>query len=150
MQIDNKTTDRFLSKVERIPIEGSCWVWIGSQSTGGYGYFHASGKNKRLPKRTHRTAYELFVGAIPPGLWVLHKCDNPCCVNPAHLFIGDRKDNMDDCARKGRVCTIGQSRKTHCLRGHELNENNTYTRANGHRVCKQCRKIHKIKSRSMK
>jgi hypothetical protein len=78
---------------------GDCWVWTGSLSNKGYGQMHVSGKNLLA----HRVSFELFHGPIPPGMWVLHRCDNRRCVNPDHLFLGDCALNMQDCAAKGRL-----------------------------------------------
>jgi hypothetical protein len=128
--------ERFWEKVDR-QAEG-CWNWKAAKQHNGYGYLHAGGGKTRKPARAHRVSWELHNGPIPEGLWVLHKCDNPSCVRPDHLFLGDRVDNMNDAAAKGRVTTIGQSRKTHCPHGHEYSPENMYVRANGHRVCRTC------------
>lgn len=87
---------RILMKIEK---NGSCWEWNGILDVTGYG--RISHKNKLM--NAHRASYEVFVGEIPKGLWVLHKCDNRCCVNPEHLFIGTPKDNTHDMMRKKKV-----------------------------------------------
>lgn len=76
-----------------------CWVWAGSRSTHGYG---RAGSSRTGRKATHRLLYEHFNGPIPRGLLVLHRCDNPPCCNPAHLFAGTAGDNARDRADKGR------------------------------------------------
>jgi len=89
--------ERFMSKIR----EGSngCWNWIGGTRGGEYGGFWVDGKTVRA----HRYSYETFVGSIPDGLSILHKCDNPPCVNPNHLFAGTASDNARDMVDKGRA-----------------------------------------------
>lgn len=65
----------------------------------GYGRFHVA----RKEVATHRYAWEITYGGIPDGMWVLHKCDNPACVKPAHLWLGTPLDNTLDCVSKGRA-----------------------------------------------
>ena len=127
--------DRFWEKVSK---EDGCWNWVGSTQGFGYGYLHTGDKTNRKPVSAHRYSWALHNGPIPDGLWVLHKCDNPSCVNPDHLFLGDRTDNMRDCAAKGRVRTVGKSRLTHCKHGHEFTPENTRLDKHGHRRCKAC------------
>jgi len=90
-------TGRFWQKVE-IKSLVDCWTWLGA-SRGGYGLVWGEGKTH---KTAHRVAWELVYGKIPVGMFVLHKCDNPACVNPSHLFTGSPQDNMDDMVAKGR------------------------------------------------
>lgn len=84
------TADRFWAKVDR---SGDCWLWMGKRIVK-YGYFNH--------RRAHRVAWELTHGDIPKGLYVLHSCDNPPCVNPAHLRLGTQFDNMADMHDRGR------------------------------------------------
>lgn len=96
--MDEKGVALFWAKVDRRgPSE--CWLWTGFLNNRGYG------RLTRKPRHlfAHRAAWELTYGSVPDGLWVLHRCDNPPCCNPAHLFLGTHQDNMDDMAAKGRA-----------------------------------------------
>jgi hypothetical protein len=90
--------ERFEEKVMPEPNTG-CWLWMGKVCTNGYGEFWPK---PDVAEQAHRTAWILYVGPIPEGMNVLHKCDTRSCVNPLHLFLGTQKDNMQDCVKKGR------------------------------------------------
>lgn len=79
--------------------QGGCWTWRAYTNPNGYGQFRRGGQSYLA----HRAAYCLFNGPVIDGINVLHKCDNPPCCNPEHLFLGTQKENMQDCARKGRL-----------------------------------------------
>lgn len=89
--------DRFKSKYRVNPVSG-CWKWIASYAPGGYGQFCFDGSMRRA----HRVSWIIHNGPIPEGMLVCHRCDNPSCVNPEHLFLGTHKDNMRDMIAKGR------------------------------------------------
>ena len=91
------------SKYEVIPWSG-CWLWLGAVDSCGYGSVHRSFGARGTGKSfgAHRLAYEEANGPIPTAKHVLHRCDVPSCINPAHLFLGTHRDNMRDAATKGK------------------------------------------------
>ncbi|MGA8330420.1 MAG: hypothetical protein WB777_14120 [Mycobacterium sp.] len=125
---------------EAIRIEGDCWIWTKSLSRYGYGRISMG----NLSRLAHRMTYEFLVGPIPDGLPLDHQChnrDTTCpgglkcrhrrCVNPAHLEPVTQAVNL---ARSVHANT----KKTHCMRGHEFNKKNTYLRPRGGRACRVC------------
>lgn len=86
--------ERFLKWVD-VRGKDECWEWQGYRNKLGYGIF--------LRDKAYRASYRIFNGPIINGLWVLHKCDNPPCCNPNHLYLGTPQDNVDDCWNRGRA-----------------------------------------------
>ena len=89
--------ERFNMQYEPEPMSG-CWLWTGAVVKGGYG----STKDHGAIRSAHRVSYELFNGTIPEGLFILHKCDVKCCVNPDHLRLGTAAENSADMRAKNR------------------------------------------------
>ena len=89
--------ERILSNIW-IYSETGCWEWQGCKTKDGYGVIKIKGRTKRV----HRIAYRIFNGDFDPSLCICHKCDNPSCCNPNHLFVGTQKDNIRDMVAKGR------------------------------------------------
>lgn len=108
MKCNNGSKSRFTDiykRMERFQVfsVGGCWAWSGSKDGKGYGVISSRNGSKSSPEKAHRVSYEKNFGSIPFGMLVCHKCDNPECTNPDHLFIGTQKDNMQDCSKKGRL-----------------------------------------------
>lgn len=90
--------DRFWSRVKKSDEIDGCWEWTAGRTSQGYGHFQVNG----VIHKTHRYAYEMANGPIPPGLFACHRCDNPPCVRPDHIFLGTNRDNQIDSRDKGR------------------------------------------------
>ena len=128
---------RFWEKVEASPAD--CWNWTASKNHKGYGRFW-DGTRK---VRAYRFLWEQINGVIPEGLELDHLCRNPSCVNPQHLEIVTRRENV----MRGRLPEIMRQRqliKTHCPRGHPYDNKNTHINpATGARECRACRALAK-------
>ena len=89
--------DRFWGLVDKT---AGCWLWVGYVNNCGYGRLRPAHSQPKVG--AHRLSWELTNGPIPDRMCVLHKCDNPACVNPEHLFLGTVQDNVNDMRQKGR------------------------------------------------
>ena len=133
-RLDASSEERFWAKVDKSNQFG-CWLWTGNVLSTGYGQVWFKGK----PFPAHKLAW-MFAHSktIPDGLLVCHKCDNPRCVRPDHLFIGTARDNSVDMVNKDRW-NNQHRHKTHCPQGHEYTPENTYIlESKGWRYCRTC------------
>jgi HNH endonuclease len=127
--------ERFWANVQKL--DTGCWEWTAGRSSRDYGVFWPEGKAGGQVG-AHRFSWKLTYGPIPNSLCVLHRCDNPPCVRPNHLFLGTKGDNSADCTAKGRHANQG---KTHCPRGHPYSGDNLYiSPTTGGRMCRTCKK----------
>lgn len=127
---DPRLPQRFWDKVSPEPNSG-CWLWTGSANEKGYGEFWNGESNQKA----HRAAYERLVADFPDRWMICHRCDNPACVNPAHLAPGTAAQNTSDMVSKGRHVPA-PTKGALCKAGHERSPANTL--ANG--GCKTCRR----------
>lgn len=138
--IKRSMEERFWSKVKQGP-PNECWEWLGATKQGGYGVLHNPGRNSGN-MLAHRYSYLLNIGDIPAAIEVCHRCDNPPCVNPNHLFLGTHNENMVDSITKGRfvypINGVVNLSKTHCIHGHEYSPENTWRSKTGARHCLEC------------
>jgi HNH endonuclease len=125
-----------------IDTETGCWNCAGSAMRGGYPQMRYCGKT--LPaSRVAAICWLKFTNWRDNKIFVCHKCDNPRCVNPKHLFLGSNSDNVLDAVSKG---LHWQTRKTHCPKGHEYSKENTLIQGGGRRrVCRTCSNARHIK-----
>src|SRR3990167_1677914 len=138
-----RSETELIEKLKALSVVGmnGCHVFTGSTDKNGYGRITFRYKKHRA----HRISYKLYVGQIPDGMLVCHKCDNPTCVNPEHLFLGTSLDNNMDKILKGRD---HNKSKTHCKNGHEFSNWNTSITSEGKRRCKVCDRINHRKRAS--
>ena len=150
MQIKEIETvkERFWSKVALTADPSRCWEWQAATLKKGYGTVTV----QRKSFLAHRFSWFLHHGTHPdPNLFVIHSCDNRKCVNPSHLREGTHLDNMRDMVLRNRSSHYWAER-SHCMRGHEYNEQNSYIyywKTLRRRVCKACHII-KYKTRFKK
>jgi hypothetical protein len=148
-QFTTSFPERFWEKVEKT---SSCWIWLGAKNKFNYGEFFYKGK----VWKAHRISYLIENGEYDTSLNVAHKCDNPPCVRPDHLFLATQKQNMVDMVEKRRhgsgqkimqsydnwlAIRPNKSKDDLCPRGHEFSDSNTRIRLINNRyarVCKTC------------
>ena len=124
--------ERFWSKVKK---GDGCWIWTGGRNHKGYGQIWTGVKHKMA----HRIAWELAFTRPPDDLKVCHRCDNPPCVNPAHLFLGTIADNNRDMMAKGRFRPPPP--KALCANGHLMSGDNLRIDSRNRRQCVTCLQI---------
>lgn len=138
---EDKTLGNFIDKVimKTHLNENGCLIWHGHVHLNGYPRVTYKGRSWFV----HRLNWTIARGDIPKGMYLCHKCDNPLCINLDHLFAGTPNDNIQDMVKKDRHYRLHEFGV--CRRGHEMTDENTYTRPNGYTNCRKCLQINKNK-----
>lgn len=114
--------------------DNGCWNWNFPRADGRANTFFYRGK----PQAAYRAAYQILVGPVPDGMCLLHRCDNGLCVNPSHIFLGDRKDNYHDMVTKGRSnIARGEMKKTIAKLSDEIIREIRKSPLNGNQLAKK-------------
>jgi hypothetical protein len=130
----NTTIERFWKYVD-VGSASECWQWVGHRNGQGYGKLTVRTEGSSRSMLATRLSALIHFGMFDRRLLVCHHCDNPSCVNPAHLYLGTPHDNMRDKSQRGRNTFAN---RTHCPSGHEYDELNTYRTKEGKRMCRAC------------
>jgi hypothetical protein len=141
--LDNRTLLSLRRRFwEKVKTSDDCWIWAGYKAPCRHGrIMYHDGRGHYRPILAHRMAYELLIGPIPDGAVLDHiECNNPSCVNPAHLVVTTSWEN----SKRGTCPSALNARKTHCPKGHPLTDGNVYRCRNGmgriaNRICKKCK-----------
>lgn len=134
---------RLLSHIEHAA--NGCWIWLRAKRPEGYGTLDAAVEGKKYQTHAaHRVSYIVFRGPIPSGLEIDHLCRQPSCINPDHLEVVTRRENV----LRSRSFAAINSRKKSCKSGHPLSGENLYLRPNGARVCRTCQREFRLKSKA--
>lgn len=122
---------------DRMVITSTCWLWVGTKTTKGYGIIYLNRSGKRIAQlRAHRVSYETYYGKIPEGMVVDHLCRVRNCVNPAHLEAVTIGENV----LRGTALSAINRQKLYCKHGHMFNKDNTVIRLGGGRTCLTCKR----------
>jgi hypothetical protein len=139
MQPRSASMEQFWANVDRSGGPAACWEWTSSRNWAGYGHFRYDGEC-----RAHRWLLGRLRGSpLVRGENALHKCDNPPCCNPAHLYVGSQSANILEAVAHRRH---PMTRKTHCPQGHAYSTENTYVHRNK-RYCRACIRARKAAAR---
>jgi HNH endonuclease len=134
---DQELYDKIVAKILPDPFTG-CWIWQGPRGSFGYGMLAVKPRDQPRIPNAHRAIWVALHGPLERKDFVCHKCDNPPCCNPDHLFIGSLAENNRDMAAKGRY---NHQQRTHCIHDHEFTKENTRIDSRGKRTCRTCERL---------